>query len=334
MARNPGQYVLYPTNIGDALYDTLYTPSTTNYFVTKQELDGAVGLNNELSEILANGNTTGGNNIIITDGDLITGSGGIIEMDFGNDASWGVSTDSGVYASPYITVAPLYGVLGDSAVVFGVGSGFLPTADCFYGDVAGIHGVTAGLFEMNATTTAAITAGTTASMTGGTGASVTATTGELNLYALADHVNMIATGAGKYVNIVSTNQNIYIEALNGSQFQKAGTMSIWGTAQVAIQADTVATMTSPQWNFLTVAGVGAAPADGFAMYSADIIAGNAAPHFKTEAGDVVKLYKETAAIAAAAFVANTSGIADDTATFGGYTIGQIVAALKAFGQLA
>lgn len=42
----------------------------------------------------------------------------------------------------------------------------------------------------------------------------------------------------------------------------------------------------------------------------------------------------TTAIVAAAFVANTSGIANDTATFGGYTIGQIVAALKRIGALA
>lgn len=42
----------------------------------------------------------------------------------------------------------------------------------------------------------------------------------------------------------------------------------------------------------------------------------------------------TTAITAAAFVANTSGIADDTATFGGYTMGQIVAALKRLGALA
>lgn len=37
---------------------------------------------------------------------------------------------------------------------------------------------------------------------------------------------------------------------------------------------------------------------------------------------------------AAAFAANTSGIVDDTATFGGYTIGQVVKALKDLGLLA
>jgi hypothetical protein len=69
-------------------------------------------------------------------------------------------------------------------------------------------------------------------------------------------------------------------------------------------------------------------------YSADIVAGNAAPHFRTEAGDVIKLYKETTAVTAATFAANTSGIVDDTATFDGYTIGQVVKALRNLGILA
>jgi len=42
----------------------------------------------------------------------------------------------------------------------------------------------------------------------------------------------------------------------------------------------------------------------------------------------------TNAIVAAAFVANTSGIVDDSATFGTYTIGQVVAALQRVGILA
>jgi hypothetical protein len=46
------------------------------------------------------------------------------------------------------------------------------------------------------------------------------------------------------------------------------------------------------------------------------------------------IVQPTTAVTAAAFVANTSGIADDTATWGGYTGGKIVAALKAAGLLA
>ncbi len=46
------------------------------------------------------------------------------------------------------------------------------------------------------------------------------------------------------------------------------------------------------------------------------------------------IIQPTTAIAAAAFVANTSNITNDTATFGGYTIGQVVQALRNMGLLA
>jgi hypothetical protein len=46
------------------------------------------------------------------------------------------------------------------------------------------------------------------------------------------------------------------------------------------------------------------------------------------------IIQPTTAIAAATFVANTSGIANDTATWDGYTIGQVVKALRNEGLLA
>jgi len=94
--------------------------------------------------------------------------------------------------------------------------------------------------------------------------------------------------------------------------------------------------TNAQFVFAQLNGVAptTSPTDIYQQYSADITAGNAAPHFRTENGAIVKVYQETTAVVAAAFVANTSAIVDDTATFGGYTIGQVVAALKAQGLLA
>ena len=49
---------------------------------------------------------------------------------------------------------------------------------------------------------------------------------------------------------------------------------------------------------------------------------------------VTKIVQPTTAVTAAAFAANTSGISNDTATYGGYTMGQVVAALKNLGLLA
>ena len=46
-----------------------------------------------------------------------------------------------------------------------------------------------------------------------------------------------------------------------------------------------------------------------------------------------KIVRPTTAVTAATFAANTSGIVDDTATFDGYTIGQVVKALRNLGLL-
>jgi len=49
--------------------------------------------------------------------------------------------------------------------------------------------------------------------------------------------------------------------------------------------------------------------------------------------NVAAIARPTTAVASATFVANTSAIANDTATFDGYTIGQVVKALRNFGLL-
>lgn len=67
---------------------------------------------------------------------------------------------------------------------------------------------------------------------------------------------------------ISSNRNVGIN--NGS----------YGTSAVGVLA--IGTGTAPS---------GGRPADAFQLYSADIVANNAAPHFQTEAGDIVKLYK-------------------------------------------
>jgi hypothetical protein len=73
--------------------------------------------------------------------------------------------------------------------------------------------------------------------------------------------------------------------------------------------------------------------DGFQQYSADITAGNAAPHFRTENGSIVKLYQETTAITGATLVGGGGTTITDTDTFGGYTLQQIAQALKNLGIL-
>jgi len=76
------------------------------------------------------------------------------------------------------------------------------------------------------------------------------------------------------------------------------------------------------------------PADCFQLYSADITAGNAAAHFRTEGGAIIKVYQETTAVAAATLVGGGGTNITDTDTFGGYTLQQVVQALRNQGLLA
>lgn len=69
------------------------------------------------------------------------------------------------------------------------------------------------------------------------------------------------------------------------------------------------------------------------FYVADITAGNAAFHTRTENGSVVKLYQETTAISSSAFVANVGTPINDTSTIDGYTLLQVVKALRNQGLL-
>lgn len=73
---------------------------------------------------------------------------------------------------------------------------------------------------------------------------------------------------------------------------------------------------------------------GYLQYSANIVAGNAAPHFRTENGNIIKLYRETTGVASATLVTGGGGTARHDDTYDGYTIAQVVKALRNLGILA
>jgi hypothetical protein len=75
-------------------------------------------------------------------------------------------------------------------------------------------------------------------------------------------------------------------------------------------------------------------ADHYYTYSADIVAGNAAPHFRTENGNVIKLYQQTTAVTSATVVSGSGGNVKHDDTFDGYTLEQVVKALRNAGLLA
>ena len=74
--------------------------------------------------------------------------------------------------------------------------------------------------------------------------------------------------------------------------------------------------------------------DSYVQYSADVVAGNAAPHFRTENGAVIKLYQETTSVGNSTIsLGGGLPVLDDT-EFGGYTLRQVVKALQNQGILA
>ena len=73
--------------------------------------------------------------------------------------------------------------------------------------------------------------------------------------------------------------------------------------------------------------------DSFQMYSADITPFNAAPHFRTENGSIIKLYQQTPLVASATFVVGVGTAVTDASTFDGYTLGKVVKALRNLGLL-
>lgn len=81
------------------------------------------------------------------------------------------------------------------------------------------------------------------------------------------------------------------------------------------------------------------PSDAFQMYAADIVAGNTAPHFRTENGAIVKLFKGAALTAASAGALSSGGAAvlstaDSTILANAITrIGELEARLQAHGLL-
>jgi hypothetical protein len=128
-------------------------------------------------------------------------------------------------------------------------------------------------------------------------------------------------------NAVSIDNNGFIGLSVGSNFNLLG-------GNTGIGTSTFGTSATRTFAVLNGTAPSTSPADTFQMYSNDITSGNAAPHFRTENGAVIKLYQQDNGVAAANFI---SGIGSPVTTldiFDGYTIGQVVKALRNAGILS
>jgi hypothetical protein len=124
-----------------------------------------------------------------------------------------------------------------------------------------------------------------------------------------------AAAGGMAVSVISggTDENLTIDAKGAGTITLAGT----STGGIILSRDTtISDAKNIVLNTTTGTKIGTATSQKLSLW-------NATP-----------IVQPTTAIAAATFAANTSGIANDTATFDGYTIGQIVKALRNIGALA
>lgn len=70
------------------------------------------------------------------------------------------------------------------------------------------------------------------------------------------------------------------------------------------------------------------------LYASDQVAGNSCLHTRTENGAIVKLYQETTAVTPGTLVSNAGTTLTSTDTIDGYTLQQVVKALRNLGILA
>jgi hypothetical protein len=149
----------------------------------------------------------------------------------------------------------------------------------------------------------------------------TAATGnvELQFSANASYLAIIRTQTGQSIGFRDGLFNSNLDIYPSGQISIGGGGAPFGsTNTLTVLAGTAPTATA---------------SDCFTLYSKDITAGNAAPHFITENGAIVKIYQETTSVAASAFTANTGTAINDASTFDGYTLRQIVKALRNLGIL-
>ena len=133
--------------------------------------------------------------------------------------------------------------------------------------------------------------------------------------------NTVSVSANSGVNIETNGANLCATFTNAYNFGlRQNTFGTSATHTLAISSGTAPA---------------SSPVDCFQLYSADITAGNAAAHFRTENGAIVKVYQETTAVGSAAISSPGGGVnLKDDDTFDGYTLAQIVKALRNQGLLA
>lgn len=146
-----------------------------------------------------------------------------------------------------------------------------------------------------------------------------------------------------YGDLSMTGSSISIVCSEDVTISSTGASGPWGVNILSVGPVTSSSTQSTNW---VLAGFddGVAPTSGtvgLGHSTTGAPVGGLAVEFESVSGETrvgafgaTPVAQPTTAGAAAAFIAGTSGIADDSATFGGYTVGQVVQALQNLGLLA
>jgi hypothetical protein len=125
-----------------------------------------------------------------------------------------------------------------------------------------------------------------------------------------------------------------LEITNGTNTITLVSIGTAISSNLLIGASTIGTSATNTIAVVNGTAPSSSATDIFHLYSADVTAGNAAPHFRTENGAVIKLYQETTSVGNSIIsLGGGSAVLDDT-TFDGYTLRQVVKALRNQGILA
>jgi hypothetical protein len=163
------------------------------------------------------------------------------------------------------------------------------------------------------------------------GETILGTTGDFGAYRLQVEGSQYTTGSS-YWNITS-GENYFGTTSDAGDFRVQVSGNFYVTNNVGIGQTTFGTSAAKVMAFNNGTAPSTSPTDAFQLYSADITAGNAAAHFRTENGAVIKIYQETTGVAGATRAAVAGNTVSDADTFDGYTLPQIVKALRNLGIL-
>jgi hypothetical protein len=145
-----------------------------------------------------------------------------------------------------------------------------------------------------------------------------------------ENVSGVATGSIKMGNSVTNN----LEITNGTNTIYLVTIGTVISSNLLVGASTIGTSATNTIAVVNGTAPSSSATDIFHLYSQDVTSGNAAPHFRTENGAIIKLYQETTSVGNAIFSQGGGNSVLDDSTFDGYTLRQIVKALRNQGILA